>query len=262
MTKISAVIITFNEGPSIERTLASLVFCDEIVVVDSGSLDDTVSICKKKGCKIHFRKFDGYGPQKRFAVELAVNDWVLALDADEVVTPELRKELLALFSGTNPEVQGFYLPISLVFLGRVIRFGGEFKKPHLRLFNKKLGNFNDNAVHEGVNLSGATAVCKNHIVHYSYRSIHHYFEKFNAYTTASAQTLFEKNRNAAVFHTVVRFPLTFIKIYLIKGCVLDGFAGFVWSLLSSMYPVVKFIKLYELLQRDKETPRRSVPKEL
>jgi len=262
MTKISAVIITFNEGASIERTLRSLDFCDEIVAVDSGSSDDTVSICEKKGCKTHFRKFDGYGPQKRFAVELAVNDWVLAVDADEVVTPELRKELLALFSGGNPEVQGFYLPISLVFLGRVIRFGGEFKKPHLRLFNKKFGNFNANAVHEGVKLSGATAVCKNHIVHYSYRSIHHYFEKFNAYTTVTAKSLHAKNRKGAAIHSILRLPVTFIKIYVLKGCFLDGYPGFVWSLFSSMYPAVKFIKLYELLQRDKETPRKSEPKEL
>jgi Glycosyltransferases involved in cell wall biogenesis len=246
MTKISAVIITYNEEPCIQRTLQSLDFCDEIIIVDSGSTDKTVSLCKENGCKVLYRKFDGYGTQKRFAVEQAANDWVLAIDADEVLSPELREEIISTFSHAETDVHGFFVPISLVFLGRVIRFGGEYKKPHLRLFNKKYGTFNTNAVHEGVVLQGPTAPLKNHILHYSYRDIHHYLEKFNGYTTAAAYSLHAKKRKAAVFESIVRLPLTFIKIYMLKGCIFDGYPGFVWSLLSSFYPVVKFIKLYEL----------------
>lgn len=257
MIKISAVIITLNEEHSIEQTLRSLDFCDEIVVVDSGSIDKTVSLCKEHGCKVLFRKFDGYGTQKRFAVEQAANDWILAIDADEVLSPGLRAEIISTFSGAEPSARGFLVPISLVFLNRVIRFGGEYKKPHLRLFNKKFGTFNTNAVHEGVVLQGTINALKNHILHYSYRTIHHYLEKFNGYTTAAAQSLHAKKRKDAVFQSFIRLPLTFIKIYMVKGCVLDGYPGFVWSLLSSFYPVVKFIKLYEL---NKKRPSGISPK--
>jgi hypothetical protein len=184
--------------------------------------------------------------QKRFAVEQEKNDWVLAIDGDEVLTLELQREIISIFSNPLTDIHGFYIPISLVFLNRIIRFGGEFKKPHLRLFNKRFGNFNTNSVHEGVEIQGSIAACKNHVLHFSYRSIHHYFEKFNAYTTAAAQSLAMNKRTGAIAQSIVRFPLTFIKIYVLKGCFLDGFPGFVWSMLSSFYPVVKFIKLYEL----------------
>jgi glycosyltransferase involved in cell wall biosynthesis len=257
MTKISAVIITFNEELSIERTLRSLDFCDEIVVVDSGSTDATVSICQKNNCRLFTRLFDGHGTQKRFAVSKAANEWVLAIDADEVVTEALKREIVSVFSGDLQDVCGYHVPISLVFLGKLLRFGGEYKKPHLRLFNRTAGTFTPDKVHEQVRVSGPGASLKNQILHYSYDSIRDYFEKFNAYTTSAAQTLFEKKKKVTVFTVIARFPLTFLKIYVIKGCFLDGFAGFVWSLLSSLYPLVKYAKLYEMHQDSRNNPPQT-----
>jgi len=244
MHKLSAVIITYNEEACIGRTLAALDFCDEIVVVDSGSTDTTVSICQQCKCTILTRSFDGYGTQKQFAVSKASYDWILAVDADEVVTDSLKQEIIKALT-KETDVQGYFIPISLVFLGKLLRFGGEYKKPHLRLFNRQAGTFTKNTVHEGVHIEGKTQTLKNHILHYSYKNISDYILKFNAYTSAAAKALKESGRKTSPFSIVLRFPLTFFKIYFVKGCLFDGYQGFIWSLLSSLYPVVKYAKLLE-----------------
>jgi glycosyltransferase involved in cell wall biosynthesis len=259
MIKISAVIITFNEEHSIERALRSLDFCDEIVVADSGSTDATVVVCEKYKCRVFTRPFDGYGPYKQFAVSKASNDWVLSIDTDEVVSGELKREIVSLFSAGAPPALGYYIPRTLVFLGRLLRFGGEYRKKHLRLFNRNAGAFTDEKVHEKVCVSGKTDSLKNQILHYSYDSICDYFEKFNRYTTAAAQSLFERKKKASALNVMARFPLTFIKIYFIKGCFLDGYAGFIWALFSSMYPVVKYAKLHELYRQASSAPKKTVP---
>jgi glycosyltransferase involved in cell wall biosynthesis len=242
---LSAVIIACNEERRIAATLKALDFCDEIVVVDSGSTDATVSICKQFNCALFSRAFDGYGTQKKFAVSKASNDWILAIDADEVVTEELKREIVSVLSDGITDVQGYYIPISLVFLGRLLRFGGEYKKPHLRLFNRRVGTFTSDRVHEHAEIQGKKGFLKNHILHYSYDGITDYLAKFNEYTTIAADTLFQKGRRGATVNLFVRFPLTFFKIYFLKGCILDGYRGFLWSLFSSLYPVVKFAKLLE-----------------
>ena len=251
MTKISAVIISLNEDKKIGRTLASLDFCDEIVVVDSGSTDATVSICEKFGCRLFSRPFDGYGQQKRFAVSKASNDWVFSVDADEVVSAELKNEILSAFERDPGEVKGFFIPSSLVFLGRLLRFGGEYKKPHLRLFNRNAGTFTLDLIHEHPEITGKKLSFKNHMLHYSYDDISEYCAKSDSYTTAAGLKLFAQKRRAPAFQAVARFPLTFVKIYLLKGCFLDGFPGFVWSMLSSYYAFMKFVKLRELYRKQK-----------
>ena len=245
MDKISAVIIAYNEERGIADTLRALDFCDEIVVVDSGSTDATVSICKQCNCRVFTRTFDGYGTQKEFAVSKATNDWVLAVDADEVVSDALKQEIKSVFATRPGNVMGFYIPISLVFLGRILRFGGEYKKPHLRLFNRTAGTFTGDKVHEHAEIQGKKARLKNHILHYSYDGIRDYLIKFNDYTSRAAEGLFQEGRSFAKLNVFVRFPLTFLKIYFVKGCILDGYQGFVWALFSSLYHVVKFAKLLE-----------------
>jgi glycosyltransferase involved in cell wall biosynthesis len=247
--RLSAVIIAYNEERRIAATLQALDFCDEIVVVDSGSTDTTEALCKKYNARFFVRPFDGDGPQKRYAISRAKNDWVFVVDADEVASSSLRSEIKTLMENNMGDCNGYFVPISLLFLGRVLRHGGEFKKVHMRLFNRTHGNFNTNFVHSGASVHGKTGRLSNHLLHDSYTSIHDYFAKFNDYTTAAAQSLMQKNRKFAALNVFVRLPLTFIKTYIIKGCFLDGYPGFVWSLFSSFYPVVKFVKLHEMRQK-------------
>jgi len=255
MIPVSAVIITFNEEINIARTLKSLDFCDEIIIVDSGSTDTTLELCKRFNCKILFRTFDSFGPQKRFAVEQAKNDWVLSLDADEVVSQELRNEIIAIFSGNEPDVQGFVLRRTLVFLNHTFRFSSQYKQLYFRLFNRHYGTFiTKNPPHEGVEIKGTTRTLHNHVLHYSYKSLSDYLTKFNRYTTTAGNYLYQKGKIKLHLEIALRFPSTFIKIYIINLGFLDGYAGFVWALLSSVYPVMKHAKARECLETCPKQP--------
>ncbi|MES2517926.1 MAG: glycosyltransferase family 2 protein [Bacteroidota bacterium] len=244
--KISVVIITLNEERIIERTLKAIhSWVDEIIVVDSGSTDRTLEIAQQYKCKTMYRKFDGDGPQKYFGVNQTVNDWVFVLDADEEVTPELRDEIEKTLSNPN-DYNGFYVPISLIFLGRLMRYGAEYKMPHLRLFNKKFGNFNDKFVHGGAVVEGQLATFNNHVLHYSYKDLHDYLQRLNYYTTRTAQMMYDSGKKGSILQVLFRFPVTFLKEYFLRKNFLNGYQGFVWSILSAMYPVIKYAKLREL----------------
>ena len=249
---ISAVVITRDAARLLATVLDALQWCDEILVVDSGSVDDTVAIAESRGARVLHRAFDGYGPQKAFAASAARNDWVFIVDADEVVTDELRAEIEAKVAAADAgrlAARGFEVPISLVFLGRVMR-GGQYKMPHLRLFDRRHGNYNAARVHETVVLDAPVARLEHHMLHSSYGSLHQYFEKFNAYTTAGAEELHDRGggRTASAASIVLRFPVTFFKEYVLRANFLNGYAGLVWSLFSAIYPVVKYAKLRELLE--------------
>ena len=214
--------------------------------MDSGSVDRTLEIAKANGARILSHPFEGYGPQKAWAVSQATHDWVLVVDADEIVTPELAREIQATLVRDAGTFSGYEIPISLVFLGRLMRHGGEYRMPHLRLYDRRRGNYNQNRVHERVELEGSVGRLHEHIRHDSYGSIDAYFAKFNDYTTAGALDLKARGKTASAATVVLRFPLTFIRQYFLRGHALNGYPGFVWSLFSAMYPVVKYAKLREM----------------
>lgn len=244
---ISCVIITLNEEENIRRTLEAVSWCDEIIVVDSGSEDKTIDICKEFDCKIFNKEFEGYGEQKSYAISLAKNDWILNIDADEVVSINLKNEIKSIFSEDEINYNGFYLLRSLVFLGKRFKYGRESKEYHLRLFNRKLGNFNSNKVHEKVELNGTTVKLKGILYHYSYSSIDQYFKKFNAYTTKSAQVLFDDGNNGRSTAVIIfGFPVYFFKNYFVYRNFLNGTQGFLWAFFSSLYPVIKYFKLWAM----------------
>ncbi|MES2517927.1 MAG: glycosyltransferase family 2 protein [Bacteroidota bacterium] len=243
--KISIVIITLNSENTLYKVLEAVSWADEIVIVDSGSTDKTIEIATQFGAKIVYKEFEGYGLQKRFAVEQATNDWVLCLDDDEMVTSELREEIFNI-PRKNADCHGFFIPISLCFLGRVLRFGGEYKVLRLRLFDRKKGNWDLSKVHEKVIIDGTVCKLNHQILHYSYSSLADYFTKFNRYTSYAAEDLAKAGKQGSMFSVITRFPITFLKIYLLRGAILDGYPGFVWAILSAMYPVVKYAKLREM----------------
>lgn len=248
--KVSVVIITLNNVRTIRQVLEAIKgWADEIVVVDSGSTDETVRIANEFGCKTQFRKFDGFGTQKRFAVDQAKNDWIFIVDSDEVVSEELKKEID--ISLQNAEYQGYMIPNTLVFLGGVMRFGREYKMPHLRLFNKKYGNYNDREVHEDVVLNGKIATLKNHVLHYSYADLAEVFQKMNNYSSRGANELYKKGKEVSLLKVVTKFPLTFFTEYFIRLNFLNGYRGFVWAFTQSVYATMKYLKLRERILNDR-----------
>lgn len=239
---LSVVIITKNEAHNLDRTLEALQWADEIVVVDSESTDNTAEIAINWGAKLIIQPFLGYGLQKRFAADAATHPWVFVVDADEVVSKELANEISNLLA-QEPNFVGYRVPRDFVFLGHYMRFGGERGKTHLRLFDKRKGNYNDAQVHEDVVLDGSIGVLKHKMLHFSYPTIHHYWAKFNEYTTKGAEDLYKRRGKTNSFKIISRFPISFVQLYLLKGLVFDGYAGFIWALFSAMYPVVKYAKL-------------------
>src|SRR5690242_20586901 len=151
---LSAVLITRDAERLLAEVLAAVKWCDEILVVDSGSADRTIEIARNAGARVLRHEFEGYGRQKAWAVTQAANDWVLVIDADEIVTPELRREIERRLERDAGSYAGYEVPISLVFLGRLMRHGGEYKMRHLRLYDRRRGNYNANRVHERVELNG------------------------------------------------------------------------------------------------------------
>ena len=242
---LSVVLITLNSEKTISKTLEAVSWADEIVLVDLGSTDKTVEIARKFKVKIIYHAFEGYGLQKKFATQQASHDWILSLDDDEILTPQLQQEIQNL-DLQNSDYQGFKIPRSLIFLGKLLRFSGEYRRLTLRLFNRKYGNWNDEYVHESIEINGKVGTLKNQILHDSYRDLTDYFNKFNKYTSLGAKTLAERNKSVSTFKIITRFPITFLKIYLLKGSILDGYAGFMWALFTAINPVVKYAKLREL----------------
>ena len=243
--KISITLITLNSEKTLKSVLEAVSWADEIVLVDSGSTDKTLEIARQFNAKIVYRAFDGYGSQKNFATSQASNDWILSLDDDEILTPKLQQEIQNLSLSTT-DYEGFKIPRSLIFLGKLLRFSGEYKRLTLRLFNRKQGNWNAEYVHESVEVKGKIGILKHQILHDSYRDLTDYFNKFNKYTSLGAKTLAERGKTSSSLKIISRFPITFLKIYLLKGSCLDGYAGFMWALLTAINPVVKYAKLKEI----------------
>lgn len=255
--KISAVIITLNEEKCIGRALQSVSWCDEIVVVDSFSQDATGKICQEFGCRFFQRPFKGYGDQKRFAVAQARNDWIFTLDADEEIPAPLREEILRLFSGDLKNAKGFLIPRTLIFLDKRLTHYSRFEKPNIRLFNRQHGNFNANLLHEFVELNGRAIKLSLPVWHHSYESVFDYVKKFNQYTTLGAEAKFQSGKRSGGTFAFLRFPLDFFKVYFLHQSFRDGFYGFVWSLVSSVHPVIKYLKLAELSAQHSRPGRSS-----
>ncbi|MBA3051570.1 glycosyltransferase family 2 protein [bacterium] len=247
--KVSVIVIALNEEARIAGCLESIRWADEIIVVDTGSSDGTVDICKKYTDKISQSEWLGFGPLKDFAVSKTSNEWVLNIDADERVSDELRDEILALSS--NPAIAAYNIPFHNFFMNRRLRFGGLGGEKHIRLFNKNTAGFGAEAVHESVAVRGRTGKLKGHIEHRSYRDLSAYFQKFNLYTSMIAREKFQKGKKFPV-SAFFRIPYEFGVRYFFKLGFLDGVAGFIYASISAFYAGVKYFKLYELTTGLKE----------
>ena len=246
MAPYSVVIITKNEARDLPRCLDSLSGSDDVLVVDSGSTDATEAVSRARAhVRFLHRDFDGYGPQKRWAVAQARHDWVLSVDADEALTGELDAEISRLAADDFAGAAGYEIPRSLVFMGRRFRHGRESAHHVLRLFDRRRGNFDAAPVHEKVVVEGPVRRLEGSLLHYSYRDLDEYFEKFNAYTRLAAAKMRAGGRVPGAAAVVVKLKFTFLQSYFLHGNWRNGFPGFVWAWLGATYHAVKYLKARE-----------------
>lgn len=244
--KLSVIVIAKNEEHDLPACLESVRWADEIVLVDDHSTDKTREIAKRFTDKIFERSWDGFGPQKQYALERAQGPWVLSVDADERVTPDLAQEIRSVLS--SAAAAGYRIPFQNRFFGRRLRFGRSGSEEHVRLFRKDKSVFGGK-VHEGVEVSGPLGRLKHTIVHESYRDLKEYFEKMNLYTSLIAQ---RKRQAGERFHfwQVLRFPWEFFSGYVLRLGFLDGWQGFLWAWLSAQYAFTKHLKVWDLQRKD------------
>ncbi|NOX54790.1 MAG: glycosyltransferase family 2 protein [Planctomycetes bacterium] len=219
---ISASVICFNEEQNIGRCLESLSWCDEVVVVDSGSTDTTVSIARSfANTRVLFRPFDSHISQKNYALDQCVHEWVLSLDADEALTPELISEIQALAF----DADGYFIS-RRTFLGeKEIRYGSWNPDYKLRLFRKSLGRWGGLNPHDKIILHGRTAYLKSRMLHYSYRSRDEFLERNERYVRLMADSMYQAGRRAHWWDAYLHWLGDFLKSYVWKAGVLDGSAG-------------------------------------
>jgi len=245
LNRISCIIITRNEARNIRRCLESVRWADEIVVVDSRSTDDTIGIASEFTDRILDLKWEGFGPAKEFARTQASGEWILSVDADEVVTDELREEIKRAVDSTDP-LDGYFIPRRSNFLGKWIRHGGWYPDLVLRLFKKDRGEFTSSAVHEEVQVRGKTGRLKNDLFHYTDPDFDHYLAKLNRYTSLDAVQLFDAGGKSTLWDITLRPPIVFVKMYLVKTGFLDGMHGLVLAAASAFHVFSKYTKLWHL----------------
>jgi len=252
---LSVAIITLNEEANLARTLASVQFADEIVVIDSGSTDRTLEIARSfPNVKLYSEPWKGFAAQKNSAIEKCSGTWVLSLDADEELTPELQTEIRLLLPA-NPAVDAYMLRRRNLFLGRWIKRGGYYPDPKLRLFRNHAANFapaarfTDRPVHETIAFEGRLETLNYDLIHHAYPTIESYIEHMDRYSTLGAQILVEKGKisrswPAFFFNMRVVPQLTFIWNFFFRGGFLDGREGLLLHAYHSTYTSWKYAKAW------------------
>ncbi|WP_286236637.1 glycosyltransferase family 2 protein [Neptuniibacter halophilus] len=243
---LSAVIITLNEASNIADCIASLSFCDEVVVVDSGSTDDTVAISESLGCRVVVQQWLGFGKQKQFAVEQARHHWVLCLDADERISPELQQSIEHFMR--NPASHACQMPRRNRFMGRWLYHGEGYPDISLRLFHRAHAAWSDDPVHEKVVSQAEPATLSGDILHFSQETLEQYLNKQNRYTSLQAEQLFQKGKKIGVAKLLLSPLLRFIKFYLIRQGFRDGLPGLVHILIGCLNSFSKYAKTIEKIK--------------
>ncbi len=250
MTGLTITIITYQEERNIGRCLEAVGgLAGEILVVDSFSTDKTAEICESHGCRVIRREFRGFADQKQFAVNEAKNDWILVLDADEVVTEGLKNEIAALLQQETIPFCGYEIPFFLFYLGKIMHHTGVGNEYKPRLFNRKSGAFDPTEVHEKFTLKGRAGRLKGRIIHYSYSDLQNQFDKSNNYTTLGARQNLQNGKRYHKLWVVIKFPVTFLIYFFIKGGFLDGYPGFMWSFIAAFNSTIKIAKTIEMTTR-------------
>ncbi len=245
--KISVAIITLNAARSLDRCLASVAFADQVVVLDQNSSDDTAEVCASHGAEFHQTEWLGFGLTKNKAVSLCRNSWILSVDTDEVVTPELRRAIENLPDDSTSAV--YTVNRLSRFLGHWIHHCGWHPEHVARLFHRERAGFNDLPVHESIETDGAIERLPGLLHHFTYESMEQYIDKLNRYTTLAAQEMHTRGRRISLPAVVLRSQAAFWRMWILQGGVLDGWPGFVLCLSSSFYVLSKYTKLWRMTEQ-------------
>lgn len=240
---LSVAIITLNAASQLEACLTSAAFADEIVVVDSGSNDGTVELAERCGARVIHQDWLGFGRQKQFAVEAARHDWVLCLDADERVSPELRLSIETALE--NPSTAAFRFPRCNRFLGRYLKYGEGYPDWSLRLFDRRQARWSDDAVHEKVLAAGPVGTLTGDLLHDSAESLASYLTKQNRYTSLAAEMAFAAGKRAGVGQLLLSPLIRFIKFYFVRQGFRDGLPGLIHIAIGCFNSFTKYAKLLE-----------------
>lgn len=250
MIKLSVIIITHNEAHNITDCLDSIRFANEIIVVDAGSTDGTQEICRQKGAHVvETADWPGFGAQKNRALKLAQGDWVLSIDADERVMPELAAEIQTVIQ--TDQYQAYSLPRLSNYCGRWIKHSGWYPDPVLRLFQRECGRFSDDQVHERVILTPVSTMhaLSHHLLHYPYPNLEKVLNKINHYSSAGAEMRYKKNQKSSLKKAIFHGLWAFIRTYIIKRGFLDGREGFILAVSSAEASYYRYLKLLYLWKK-------------
>jgi glycosyltransferase involved in cell wall biosynthesis len=243
--RLSVTIITLNEEKNIRDCLESIKWADEIIVVDSGSTDRTVDICKEYTDYVFFNPWPGMNEQKALAMQKATNQWVLNIDADERVTPELRKDILKVLE--KPEFDGYRFPRKNFFLGRWMRHGGWYPDHVLRLFRKDSAYYGGINPHDRVIIkTGKVGDIDAPLLHFTYNSFAQYISRQNSYSSSAALELFKRGKRVHPVMIPLRTLWKFIETFIVKRGFLDGSHGLIAAMGASYSTFQKYVKLWEL----------------
>ena len=248
---LSVILITKNEEANLKECLESVSFADEIIVVDSQSSDKTQEIAKSFGAKLEITTdWPGFGPQKNRALNLATQDWVLSIDADERVTPELKKEILAVVS-SKESLNCYAIPRSSWYCGRFMKHSGWYPDYVDRLFKRGTAKFSDHLVHERLLPEGTVGQLQNHFLHYSFKDFSQVLKKIDAYSTASAEQAYLKGKRSTVGKAVGHGLWAFFRTYVLRLGFLDGAQGLALAISNAEGTYYRYIKIWLLEQSGK-----------
>ena len=247
---LSVIVIAKDEEASIARTLESVAFADEVVVVDSGSTDRTVAIARELGAKVTMTAdWPGFGPQKNRALDLATGDWVLSLDADEWLTAESAEEIRRVVSANDAEVVAYRMPRRSSFCGRFLRHSGWWPDYVLRLFRRGRARFSDDVVHERVIADGKIGTLSLPIMHETFVDLEDLVDKMNRYSTHGAQQLQREGKSSSLVEAIARALWAFFRTYVLRAGFLDGREGFMLAWATAEGTYYRYAKLMRLQRK-------------
>jgi len=243
--RLTVTVITLNEAANIDACLASVGFADEILVVDAGSTDGTPDLARARRARVIVRDWPGYSAQKNYAAAQAAHDWILSVDADERVTPELAAEIQRVLA-SEPAATGYRGPRVTWHLGRWIRVTDWYPDYQLRLYDRRRARWAARRVHESVTADGPVGQLTHDLQHYAYRDIGHHLATMDRYTTLAAEEMHAAGRRAGAVDLVLHPPAAFLRNYVLRRGFTAGLPGFIISSMNAFYVFMKFAKLWAL----------------